>query len=97
MKMTAAMANGSQPPCTTLVAFAARIVTSEPPKTTPATTSFQVAQCHDFAATTRNSAVVISRVPVTARPYAVASRAEERNPSINTSTPANIIQFIAGT
>ena len=45
-------------------------------------------------ATTRNSIVVMRNVPVTATPYAVASRAEERKVSTTSATAANSPQLM---
>jgi hypothetical protein len=41
--------------------------------------------------------VVIRKVPVTATPYAVASRAEARKVSVTASTATNRPQFTLGT
>ena len=64
----AAMSSGSQPPLTILVRLAAKKMTSRPTTTTPYATIFHIAQCHTRLASSRNSRLVSSSVPVTARP-----------------------------
>ena len=69
---------------------------STPPKATAASASFHGCQCHSTRATSSNSSVSTTSAPVTDTPYAVASRDEDRKPSISTSTPTNSAPFTAG-
>jgi hypothetical protein len=97
VKTMSAMSSVTQPPWVTLVRLAAKKVSSVPPKTTATSTSRQVAQCQRARATTRNSVVVRRNVPVTATPYAVASRSEDRNSRTTSATATNSPQLIPAT
>lgn len=89
------MTSGIQPPLVNFVMLAAK--NNDSPTPTKATTraSRQQLQCHSDLAASRNSVVVSSSVPVTASPYAVARRSDERKARISASTPRNSSQLMA--
>ena len=74
-----AMSRGSHPPRATLDRLAARKVTSTPPNATPASSTFQSGHFHSTRPTSSSSSVSTTSAPVTDTPYAVASRADDRN------------------
>ena len=84
-----ATSRGSHPPRATLDRLAARKVTSTPPKATAASSTFQSGHFHSTRPTSSSSSVSTTSAPVTDTPYAVASRADERNVSVTASTPTN--------
>ena len=63
-----AMTSASQPPCCTLLRFAARNVPSIGTSTAAPTASFHAGHCQCRRATAKKSAVVIRNVPLTATP-----------------------------
>lgn len=83
----AAITSGSQPPCVILATLAAKNTASTQSTRTTATTVFHSATRQTEWARTRKSSVVSSRVPVTARPYADASAADDWKMPISSRTP----------
>ena len=92
-----AIASGNHPPCRTLVRLAAKNVRSTIQNATAPVTVIHNGRCHSARTTKKNSSVSIASVPVTAIPYADASRSEEPKPSTSATTAAKMIQFAAGT
>ena len=65
---TIAISSGSQPPWATFDRFAARNVSSTPPKATAASASFHGCQCQSTRATTSIRIVSMTSAPVTETP-----------------------------
>src|SRR5690625_7061611 len=91
-----AMRSGTHAPSHIFVEFRAKNAPSTNKNRLPKSVNFQVGHSHTACATISKRHVVTRNVPVTASPYAFASKFDEGKPITSATTPVRSIQLIAG-
>ena len=91
-----ASSSGTKPPCSTRCRFDDRKISSINANGATIAAASANGRFHSRQITMNTMQVLISISPVMEMPYAAASRVEEPNAKVSTSTPANRIQLTCG-